>query len=294
MKSLLPFFLLAFSAHCFGQSSATDIIQSNLITAPEHVGSGGYFTVRTPPGLEYKIYPEPKEFFRTLEEGTGVRVLFVLYADPIDPADPEPDPKKKRRLPGYVITINHAVIHPTEEELAGAPTVSDPKDAAQVKTFKEYLRKHSADEIFQDSHTVKVGEGPGPGPNPPGPDPPVPPPGPAPIPLAGLRVMIVEEQSERHKLSAGHQSIMFGKPFRDYLNSVCTAGVKVPAKKEWRIYEKDMDVSADGEHWAKALARPKTSYPWIVISNGTSGFEGSLPSDPQAAMELINKYKVQQ
>jgi hypothetical protein len=267
-RLLLPLLTLAaLSAPCLGQSS---FIKSDVIlNVPDTALVGGNFYFELPPNVPYKIEPVPKVVNIVRE---GKTILYCV---------------QQLEAPGYKIIVDYRVVHPTPAERKSAPW--DDRVA-----FDKWLETHSDDEFFQDSHTVKVGTGPKPPDPPTPPDPPVPPPGPAPIPLAGLRVMIVEEQSERHKLSAGHQSIMFGKPFRDYLNSVCTAGVKVPAKKEWRIYEKDMDVSADGEHWAKALARPKTSYPWIVISNGTSGFEGSLPSDPQAAMELINKYKVQQ
>jgi hypothetical protein len=283
LKSLLPFFLLAFSAHCFGQSSATDIIQSNLITAPEHVGSGGYFTVRTPPGLDYKIYPEPKEFFRTLEEGTGVRVLFVLYADPIDPADPEPDPKKKRRLPGYTITIDHAVIHPTPAERKAAPW--DDRVA-----FDKWLETHSKDEVYQDSHLVKVGAGPGPGPNPPGPDPPVPP-GPAPIPELGFRVLFIIDDKQDPPLSALQQAVISGGETDDYLNKTCID--EPDGQSGWRVYDKDADLSNELPVWREAHKRRPKDFktPWVIISNGKTGTEEPLPESPSKFIELCRKYE---
>jgi hypothetical protein len=144
---VLPFLLCC---EAFGQWTAGDIVKSDLIDAPESVQPGAYFVVKTPPKIAYKIEPELKdhEFFAAIEEETGKRIIFILHA----------------KAPGYKISINHVVVHPTLAEVETAPLDNKGK-------FKEWLEKNSADEVYVDTHTVTVG-GPGPDPDPdPDPDP---------------------------------------------------------------------------------------------------------------------------
>lgn len=119
-----------------------DYIKSGLITAPDSVPVGSTIVVQIQGDLPYTIEPKPAALIR-LRDDDGNRVLLIQGAV----------------SPGYEISVDFQVIHPTDEELAGAPTVPDPKDAAQVKAFKDYFKAHSTDEFYQDSHTVKVGDG---------------------------------------------------------------------------------------------------------------------------------------
>lgn len=125
---------------------------------------------------------------------------------------------------------------------------------------------------------VPVPPGPGPGPNPPTPD------NPAPIPGDGLRVLMIYEASDAGQ--PGHKAI-FSRMVRDYLDAKCA---KVGGTPEYRIYDKDIDVSRDAKTWQDAMRRTRTQTPWIIISNGKTGFEGPLPSDVPATLELLKKY----
>lgn len=141
--------------------------------------------------------------------------------------------------------------------------------------------------------TVIVGGAPPvpPGPQPPGPQPPGPgpAPGPAPIPLDGLRVLILYESKDLDSTDPNVRAVLRGKPIRDFLNSVCVLG---PDGKthEWRIWDKDDDVTAAQPHWQEAMKRPRTTVPWLIISNGKAGFEGPLPKTVTATQELIRKF----
>jgi hypothetical protein len=42
--------------------------------------------------------------------------------------------------------------------------------------------------------------------------------------------------------------------------------------------------------WEKAMARPRTTVPWLIISNGVTGYEGPLPANKAAMMELLGKH----
>ena len=132
----------------------------------------------------------------------------------------------------------------------------------------------------------------GDGPNPPGPTPPIPPdptPDTIPIPLDGFRVLIVYEQKDLAKLPKEQVSILTSQTIRQYFNLKCVKGAdgKTP---ESRIWDKDTDVSADSEHWRKALARPRTGLPWILISTGKTGYEGPLPANVDDTLKLLKKY----
>ena len=137
---------------------------------------------------------------------------------------------------------------------------------------------------------------PGPTPVPPGPDPPAPTPdGPAPIPAPGLRVLILEETSERNTLTRGQREVLFGEKVRTYLRTNC---VTTPTNPDgaFRIWDKDVDMSTDtdGANWiaGKAYKKP-TAYPWLVISNGRTGTAGHLipTTTGDEFIKLLNTYK---
>jgi hypothetical protein len=130
--------------------------------------------------------------------------------------------------------------------------------------------------------------GPAPPPVPPGPKPD--PPSPAPIPAAGLRVLIVYETADATKMPVAQQSILYGKPFRDYLNAKCALGPDGKTR-EWRIWDQNVATSAESKTWQDAMARPRASVPWLVVSNGKAGWEGPLPANVDAAMAIIKKFE---
>lgn len=144
---------------------------------------------------------------------------------------------------------------------------------------------------------VKVGLGPKP---PPGPDvkpidpepKPEPKPKPvdptAPIPISGFRVLIVFETGQA--LPAAQSSILYGKRTRDYLDQHCVKGPNGQTP-EYRIYDKDVALGNESKLWRDAMARPRTSVPWVLISNGTTGYEGPLPATADEFIALCDKYR---
>jgi hypothetical protein len=119
------------------------------------------------------------------------------------------------------------------------------------------------------------------------PVPPVPPTPPAPIPDAGLRVLIVYESAKLSSLPPAQYLILTSTAFRTAMDSTC---VKVGSQPEWRIYDKDASVANESPIWQKAMARPRASHPWILVSNGKSGFEGPLPATVEDTLALVKKY----
>lgn len=276
-RLLFAFVLLSSPCWCWGQEhKATDVIQSTLIEAPDSVVAGRLISIKLPPNLPYTIKPDPENKLSFIDEESGKRAYLILEAKP----------------PGYTITIDYAVVHPTDEELANAPTVPDPKNEEQVKAYKEYFRAHRGDEVYRDEHFVKVGKGPEP--DPPGPDPdpdPEPDPDdPAPIPEDGFRVLILYETEMKEKLPELQKAIIFGAEVRDYLDKACVS--EPDGGKGYRIYDKDQDATGDYPVWETAMQRRPESIPWVLISNGKTGYEGKLPESPSKFIELCKKHEV--
>jgi hypothetical protein len=156
---------------------------------------------------------------------------------------------------------------------------------------------------------VQVGDAPPipptPTPTPP-PIPPAPDPSSSPIPLPGFRVLIIFESEETYP--APLESVIYGNKIRNYLKAKCVD--EAGGIKGFWILDKDVDVSALPKHWQDAWARSLTkiaawkptknsegkpvgatsAIPWILISNGTTGFEGPLPTTVDEALALLKKY----
>jgi hypothetical protein len=140
-----------------------------------------------------------------------------------------------------------------------------------------------------------IGEVPRPPPEPepkPKPSPPEPV-TPAPIPVAGLRVLIVYETGEvaLSLLTPGQYSALFSTKARAYYNSVCTPGPDGKTR-EWRIYDQNVKLAGESKLWQDVMQRPRSSLPWLVVSNpAKGGFEGPLPKTFAETQALIEKYK---
>lgn len=121
------------------------------------------------------------------------------------------------------------------------------------------------------------------------PTPPPPPPVPAPIVGEGFRVLITFDKDKLTTLSMGQQSILFGKTVRDYLESKCVMGPDGKTK-EFRIYPNSTPKDSIDKKWRDAMSRPKNADPWLIVSDGKTGFEGPLPKTVEEAMTILKKY----
>lgn len=139
-----------------------------------------------------------------------------------------------------------------------------------------------------DSAVVEV-EVTGTPPTPPKPVDPPTPDTPAPIPEKGFRVLIVYETSELAKLPASQTAALTSAELRAYLNDKCVAGADGETK-EWRILDKDADLSNESKVWQAAMKRDRKSIPWIVISDGSKGYEGPLPANTADTLKLLKQY----
>ena len=110
---------------------------------------------------------------------------------------------------------------------------------------------------------------------------------PPPFACNGLHVLIVEESSLRKDLPAGQYEIIMSKAptgvieWMNIHNAKATSGVP-----EWRNLDQDDKTDLDDKWVQDAMAVPRESVPWVVASNGRTGFSIPLPKTPA---ELIAK-----
>ena len=114
--------------------------------------------------------------------------------------------------------------------------------------------------------------------------------GDAPIDKLGLRVLIVVESAKLGEMPEPQRQILFGMRTRLWLNDNCAKSED--GQPEWRVLDQDTEFpeSCD-EVWCKALARERSEIPWVVISNGKTGFEGALPNNINDFLKLVEQYK---
>jgi hypothetical protein len=114
-------------------------------------------------------------------------------------------------------------------------------------------------------------------------------PGPAPIPVPGFRVLIVYETADVSKYPWPQALVLSDASIRSYLNSKCVVGPD-NRTKEWRIWDQNVNLTNESDLWQKAVLRSRASLPWIVISTGTTGYDGPLPKDVASTLALLKQY----
>jgi hypothetical protein len=181
-----------------------------------------------------------------------------------------------------------AGVEGTEED--NVLTVTKAPAGQFVIKVKTTVIDFDAKKFKKDAGSVTVTFG-GVAPPTPGPTPtPTPTPGDAPITGVGFRVMIIYESEKRKELTKDQDTILTSVPFRSFLSSVCADDQQTGTKKAWWIIDKDADVSGLAKNWQDAMKRPRKGTPWILVSDGVTGFEGPLPADVDATTALIKKY----
>jgi hypothetical protein len=121
-----------------------------------------------------------------------------------------------------------------------------------------------------------------------GPTPP-PDPIPDPIPTDGKRVLIVYESSELSSIPASQSVLMSSAVVRDYLQSHCSKGPD-GSTPEVRIWDQNVDLTNVPKVWKDAMALPRSSIPWVIISNGVQGYAGPLPKTEAELLTVMKKY----
>lgn len=120
------------------------------------------------------------------------------------------------------------------------------------------------------------------------PPPPTPTPVDPPAPIAGdgLRVLVVYDDAAQ--LPPGQLSQLTDAAIRAYLQQHCAKAAD--GSPEFRFFTAKTDAAKQARNWRDAFARPRSSLPWLVVSNGKTGYEGPLPADRDATLTLLKKF----
>ena len=106
---------------------------------------------------------------------------------------------------------------------------------------------------------------------------------PAPIKVEGFHVLMVEETAKRGELPPSQAMIFTAKAVRDFVR-------EKGGDEALRVLDQNDDMSQDLPLWREAMALPRQSVPWIVISNGRTGYEGPLPPTIDETLTLLNRF----
>ena len=113
---------------------------------------------------------------------------------------------------------------------------------------------------------------------------------PPPIPSeGGLSVLIVDEQDDYDTPAyEPYLPVLNSTELLTYLDEHCA---KVDGVPEWRHWDDDIEIVEQSQKWRDAMSIPRASLPWIVVSNGRTGYSGPLPQSEAATLELLRKYE---
>jgi hypothetical protein len=99
------------------------------------------------------------------------------------------------------------------------------------------------------------------------------------------------QSSTVSSLPVAQSSILYDTSLRTFLDANTPVGTDGKTH-EYRIWDPSVDASGDEAIWQAALKRPHPTIPWLLISNGVTGFEGPLPGTVAETLALLQKYVV--
>ena len=102
-------------------------------------------------------------------------------------------------------------------------------------------------------------------------------------------VLIVYEAEELSEYPPEQVLILQSVEFLEWLDGKTSEDEN--GNENSRIWDKDTETTYVDDAWKEALALPRESIPWLVISDGSKGvFQGPLPESIEATKALIGKY----
>jgi hypothetical protein len=196
-----------------------------------------------------------------------------------------------------------AVIQSFTEMVVWVPDTNSPNDISKAKL--QTIKLLTASDVKSYNKSFTVGDPaptPPPGPTPtPGPGPNPPPPNPAP---GTISVLLIDETQKIGRAAwLPYNTVLNSTRVRDYLNSHVAKGPG--GLPEWRLYDKDTDLTNEAKKWQDAIKLPRApslpitaaSVPpegdgdfWVIISNGQSGYSGPMPQSEDALLALLKQW----
>ena len=108
---------------------------------------------------------------------------------------------------------------------------------------------------------------------------------PPPIDAAGYNVLIVEETADRGQLTEDQVAILTSVQLRTWVDQ--QPGTLM-------IVDDDAPIDQLAKPWQEAMRRPRAALPWLIVSNGKTGWEGPLPADVAATQAVLEAYRAPQ
>lgn len=112
--------------------------------------------------------------------------------------------------------------------------------------------------------------------------------GSSPIDAPGFRVLIVYENTETHKLPKEQVSIFTSTILRAWLIEHCAKDAD--GTPDYQIFDQHTDLQYESEIWQDTMARPRESLPWLVVGNGSKGYEGPLPATIPETIVILERF----
>lgn len=105
----------------------------------------------------------------------------------------------------------------------------------------------------------------------------------APFPADGLHVLGVYQDSSEKRLTKDQRAILYGAEIREFLEAVACDDC-------FRMLDADSDMTHAEQVWKDAMSVPRASEPWVVISNGRTGFSGPLDMTAEEFKSLVGEH----
>ena len=158
-----------------------------------------------------------------------------------------------------------------------------PDKSGRVELFVVPVGLKAEAEVIR--RVLDVGSGVGPQPPPPKPEPE----DIAPIKVDGFRILMVYDSRNSHLMPASQLAILTAGEIRQYVIDKCAVGPD-GRTKEFRVLSPTQDISGESKLWKDAMALPRKALPWLVVSNGKTGYSGPLPATVADTMVILKKY----
>lgn len=102
--------------------------------------------------------------------------------------------------------------------------------------------------------------------------------------------MIIEDKKQLSTMPVEQLAIRTSAEVRAWLQKNCA--LESTGTRAYRIWDKNTDASNSQKVWQDTLTkyRQRLPLPWIVISNGVTGYDGPLPANIAETMKLLKKY----
>ena len=102
-----------------------------------------------------------------------------------------------------------------------------------------------------------------------------------PVPGDVRNVLVIYETDDRVSMPAEQRAIIDSVPLRAWIKD---------QRFESRFLDPQTELRSLDEWWGQALQLDRESLPWVVISNGRTGYSGPLPKDVEEFKQLLGRY----